>query len=310
LARIRQWWHLPYYAMMPAHSATGNPANPLDGGPISAQTGGPLAGQADAPADPPAAGASASTGPATATATARGQADLFGRPVRPVAANARQLPLPLGWAQGPGAAPLLMGESNAHAVRHAQRFADWGVPASILIGPAQSGRSTLARLYAQASGGVVVDGLAMADEVAVFHAWNNAQQNGNTMLIIADSMADIHAITLPDLKTRLATAPVVMIDAPDACLTRDLVEHQLRVRGLNPAPQLGAYVAARIERSYSAIHRAVAAIDALALNSGRAPGIRMARTAMIDAGLYHPDAGDGGHDATGVGDANGAGDAA
>ncbi|MFM6853212.1 MAG: hypothetical protein ACKOUM_03930, partial [Sphingopyxis sp.] len=72
--------------MMPAHPATGNPADTFVGGPMNAQAGGPLAGQADAPAVPPAAGA-------------RGQADLFGRPIRPVAANARQLPLPLGWAQ-------------------------------------------------------------------------------------------------------------------------------------------------------------------------------------------------------------------
>jgi chromosomal replication initiation ATPase DnaA len=84
----------------------------------------------------------------------------------------------------------------------------------------------------------------------------------------------------------LATAPIVEIALPNACLTRDLVEQLLVQRGLQPAPQLGSYIAARIERSYAAIHAAVAAIDAHALAHGGGAGIRTARAALIAAGLY------------------------
>jgi len=216
--------------------------------------------------------------------------DLFGRPLPSRAASpARQLPLPLTWSQaGQGTASFQISESNREAVEHLQRFAEWSAPASLLIGPAGSGRSTLGQMFVAAGAGEVIDGLANTDEEAVFHAWNRAHLNGQRLLIIADGDADLAAVRLPDLATRLATAPIVRIAAPDTCLVRDLVEHLLVQRGLIPGLQLGSYVAARLDRSYTAIHAAVDAIDAAALAGGSQPGIRVARAALIDAGLYAP----------------------
>ncbi|QJQ32674.1 chromosomal replication initiator DnaA [Sphingomonas lacunae] len=148
----------------------------------------------------------------------------------------------------------------------------------------------MGRMFLAAGAGELIDGLAGADEELVFHAWNRAQTNGHKLLIIADSENDLSAIRLPDLVTRMAATPLVCIAAPDACLVRDLIEHLLVQRGLMPAPQLGSYVAARLDRSYVAIHAAVDAIDAASLASGSQPGIRIARTALIDSGLYMPDA--------------------
>lgn len=222
--------------------------------------------------------------------------DLFGRPVsQPVSSiPARQLPLPLAWSHtGQGSTALFqISQSNRNAVRHIQRFAEWPTPASILVGPPQSGRSTLGGMFLAASGGELIDGLSGVDEAALFHAWNRAQSTGYPLLIIADDVAQIAAIRLPDLATRLSTAPIVTIDAPDPCLIRDLVDHLLVRRGLNPAAQLGSYVAARLDRSYAAVHAAVDAIDAASLATGRAPGIRIARAALIDAGLYAPSSDD------------------
>lgn len=229
----------------------------------------------------------------TGAAQQDGARDLFGERVI-VPAKVRQLPLPLAWhGEGGGAlAGFVTGTSNADAVRHILRFAEWTAPATLLIGPAGSGRSTLSALFLAQHGGAVVDGLAGADEEALFHAWNRAQAFGHKMLIIMNNIADVATVRLPDLATRLATAPVVTIGAPDDCLMRDLIEHLLVRRGLNLAPQTAAYVAARIERSYDAIHAAVAAIDAQALASGNGVGIRSARTALIAAGLYGGDAED------------------
>lgn len=217
--------------------------------------------------------------------------DLFGRRLasRP-AGTARQLPLPLAWSgQTRNLAAFQIGDSNRQAVDHIQRFADWTSPASVLLGPPRSGRSTLGAMFLAADAGELIDGLASADEEEVFHAWNRAQASGHKLLIIADDLPDLAAVHLPDLATRLATAPVVHIIAPDACLIRDLTEHLLVQRGLIPAPQLGSYVAARLERSYASIHAAVDAIDAASLATGGQPGIRTARAALIDAGLYDPD---------------------
>ena len=222
-----------------------------------------------------------------------GARDLFGERVA-VPEKVRQLPLPLAWhgEGGEASAGFVTGASNADAVRHILRSAEWTAPATLLIGPAGSGRSTLSALFLAQHGGAVVDGLVGADEEALFHAWNRAQADCNKILIIINNISELATVRLPDLATRLATAPVVTIGAPDDCLMRDLIEHLLVRRGLHPAPQTAAYVAARIERSYGAIHAAVAAIDAQALASGNGVGIRSARTALIGAGLYGGEAED------------------
>jgi hypothetical protein len=215
--------------------------------------------------------------------------DLFGRPVAARKGRARQLPLPLAWAgqNGAGEPEFLVSDSNREAVR--QLFdGDWGAPALLLTGPAGSGRSTLAALAAERLGCSVIDPLEQADEEAVFHAWNRVRDEGGRLLVVAASPASIDALAIPDLRTRLHASPIAEIGAPDACLTRDLITLLLVRRGLVPAQRLGSYVAARIERSYAAIHSAVAAIDAASLASGAAPGIRLARTALIEAGLYDP----------------------
>ncbi len=215
--------------------------------------------------------------------------DLFGTPLAAAGGKARQLPLPLAWAgQNGGNTPdFLVSDSNREAVRHLFE-ADWAAPAMLLTGPAGSGRSTLAGLAAERLGCTVVDPLELADEEALFHAWNRARDDGGRLLIVTASTASIDTLAVPDLRTRLRASPVAEIGAPDACLTRDLVELLLTRRGLVPAPQLGSYVAARIERSYSAIHAAVGAIDAASLASGAAPGVRLARMALIETGLFDP----------------------
>ena len=224
--------------------------------------------------------------------------DLFGQPAPGAATRVRQLPLPLAWPghRAADAPAFLMGESNADAVRHVQRFAEWTSPASVLVGPRGSGRSSLGALFLAAGGGAVIDPPRGADEAQLFHQWNRAQAAGQHLLIIADDADDLTAIQLADLKTRLATAPILQIGAPDVCLTRDLVDHLLTARGLHPAPQVASYVAARIERSYAAIHAAVAAIDAHGLATGSQPGVRAVRTALLESGLLDAQADDSGAD--------------
>lgn len=213
--------------------------------------------------------------------------DLFGRRITERPAG-RQLPLPLGWAASAhGTDPVfLTGDSNAEAVLHIQRFADWPSPASVLVGPPGSGRSTLARLFAEASGGEVIDPFAGSEEIAVFHAWNRAQAERLPLLLVADDEAELVAVRLPDLATRLATAPVVRFGAPDLALSAALIDRLLLARGVHLATPVGGYVAARIDRSYAAIHAAVAAIDAHSFAGSKAAGLRNVRAALIAAGLY------------------------
>lgn len=212
--------------------------------------------------------------------------DMFGRPLAEQP-PLKQLPLPLGWHHAePSSAGFIISESNRDAAQLVAHPDRWGGPALLLVGPPRSGKSLIARQFADSGLGDVIDPLATADPTALFHRWNVASEHGGRLLIICGSVAEIDALPLPDLRTRLASAPVAKFEQPDACLIRDLVDAQLTQRGLAPAPGLGNYVAARIERSYEATHSAVTAIDAAALAAGGGATISRARAALIAAGLY------------------------
>ena len=87
-----------------------------------------------------------------------------------------QIALPLDWsAGGANDGPLIVGTSNADAVRYLRHVATWPVRTAVLIGPRGSGRSLMGRLFARDTGGRVIDGHNSGSEEEIFHAWNAAQ---------------------------------------------------------------------------------------------------------------------------------------
>jgi hypothetical protein len=201
-----------------------------------------------------------------------------------------QMPLPLDWtADGANDGPLLSGRSNAEALRYLSHVATWPVRTAVLTGPAKSGRSTMGRAFARATGGRVIDGHASIDQESLFHAWNHAQNSGSPLLIIDDAPPSDWPLTLPDLMSRLRAVPVLRIDEPDDCLARDLIDMLFAQRGIVTAPGLASYIVPRMQRSYAMIHRIVDALDQAALAQGRAIGIRLARDVLLEQGLIDPD---------------------
>lgn len=211
------------------------------------------------------------------------------------APSSGQIGLPLDWsAGGANDGPLIVGTSNADAVRYLRHVATWPVRAAVLTGPRQSGRSLMGRLFARDTGGRVIDGPAGASptsvgEEAMFHAWNAAQAGGPPLLIIADAPPAAWNIALPDLASRLGAVPVLTIGEPDDCLARDLIEALFARRGIAIAPEVASYIVPRMERSYAMIHRIVAALDAASLAQGRRVGIRLIRETLVSQGLIDPD---------------------
>ncbi len=201
-----------------------------------------------------------------------------------------QIALPLDWsAGGANDGPLIVGASNADAVRYLRHVATWPVRTAVLTGPRGSGRSLIGRLFARETGGRVIDGPASASEEEIFHAWNAAQSSGTPLLIIADAPPAEWNIALPDLRSRLAAVPVLTIGEPDDCLARDLIEALFAQRGIAIAPEVPSYIVPRMERSYAMIHRIVAALDAASLEKGRGIGVRLIRETLLSQGLIDPD---------------------
>lgn len=205
-------------------------------------------------------------------------------------ASSGQIALPLDWsAGGSNDGPLIVGTSNADAVRYLRHVSTWPVRTAVLVGPRGSGRSLIGRLFAHDTGGRVIDGHDSVSEEAIFHAWNAAQASGEPLLIIAEAPPADWNIALPDLASRLAAVPVLRIGEPDDCIARDLIEALFAQRGVAIAPEIASYIVPRMERSYAMIHRIVAALDAASLEQGRRVGIRLTRETLLSQGLIDPD---------------------
>ena len=201
-----------------------------------------------------------------------------------------QIALPLDWsAGGLNDGPLIVGTSNADAVRYLRHVSTWPVRTAVLVGPRGSGRSLIGRLFASETGGRVIDGHDSVSEEETFHAWNAAQASGAPLLIIADASPSEWGIVLPDLASRLRAVPVLTIGEPDDCLARDLIEALFAQRGMALSPEVASYIVPRMERSYAMIHRVVAALDAASLEQGRRLGIRLTRETLLSQGLIDPD---------------------
>ncbi|WP_447763135.1 HdaA/DnaA family protein [Sphingopyxis panaciterrae] len=201
-----------------------------------------------------------------------------------------QIALPLDWsAGGNNDGPLIVGTSNADAVRYLRHVSTWPVRTAVLVGPRGSGRSLIGRVFARDTGGRVIDGHDSVSEEEIFHAWNAAQASGTPLLIIADAPPAEWNVALPDLASRLAAVPVLAIGEPDDCLARDLIEALFAQRGIAIAPEVASYIVPRMERSYAMIHRVVAALDAASLEQGRRVGVRLTRETLLSQGLIDPD---------------------
>lgn len=165
-----------------------------------------------------------------------------------------QLRLPLGLPEV-SETDFLVSDSNARAVHQLEHWATWPVMAALLVGPRKSGRSLLARIFAAKTGAAIIDDAERADETVLFHAWNRAQGERRPLLIVADAAPPLWEVTLPDLRSRLAASPLLEIGPPDDALIPLLLERAFTRHLLHAAPNVIAWVAARIERSHLAILR-------------------------------------------------------
>jgi hypothetical protein len=191
-----------------------------------------------------------------------------------------QIALPLDWPAGDTEQDYLVSDANRPLIRHFEHWSLWPVMATILTGPRKSGRSLLGRIVTAKAGGELIDNAEAADEEAVFHAWNRAQERHRPLILIANAPPPTWTVKLPDLRSRLAATPVVRIEEPDDILVGQLIEKLCHIRGLAAPPELIRYLVPRIERSYFGVHRAIDALDELAYAQRQRLTVPLARRAL------------------------------
>lgn len=152
-----------------------------------------------------------------------------------------------------------------------------------LCGPAGSGKSHLAALWAERVGAVPLNGAEAAqadpldlegrpvlldratdtDDETLFHLLNLAQTPGGALLLVSRKAPALWPVTLPDLHSRLNAIRVVAIEEPDEAVLAAILARAFDRRSIRPQPDVIPYLVRRIERSAGAAQDVVARLDAL-----------------------------------------------
>jgi chromosomal replication initiation ATPase DnaA len=213
-----------------------------------------------------------------------------------------QLTLDLPHRAALGAEDFLVSDCNLAAVRLIDAWPEWQDQVELLIGPPQSGKTHLARVWQALSGArslepmcldigfidqmgertplVVEDADRSAyDEKALFHLLNLAREKRLFVLLTARSAPSRWGFSLPDLLSRLNAVPAVEIGAPDEALLRTVMLKHFTDRQLDIDPKVLEFLALHIDRSLAAAAAAVEAVDRAALAKGR----KISRQLVIEA---------------------------
>jgi chromosomal replication initiation ATPase DnaA len=219
----------------------------------------------------------------------------------------QQLPLALAHAPHYGRDAFVEGESNRAALRLVDSWPGWPSPVVLLTGPAGSGRTHLAHIWAERADARIVEGaglsvgtvpdlkpggaMAVEDvdaaaipEAALFHLINRAKELDAWLLLTAGGPPEEWRVELPDLRSRLRLATPAALGAPDDDLLRQVLVKLFADRQLIVDKPLLDYLIVRMERSLSFAGLLVPALDDAALAAGRPVSRAVAGTVLKDLG--------------------------
>jgi hypothetical protein len=194
----------------------------------------------------------------------------------------RQIARPLGAGADRRPSRIAVGNANAAAVEALGQPGAWPFRTAILSGPPRSGKSLLARWFAESGKGEAIDDAQREDEAELFHRWNRAQQSGTALLLVNGAGEGEWRIALPDLASRLGAALPLAIGAPDDAMLGEQIAINAQLRGLSLDEGAAAYLVPRCERSHMGVEKLVATIDRLSLERKQPPNLAIWREALAE----------------------------
>jgi chromosomal replication initiation ATPase DnaA len=217
----------------------------------------------------------------------------------------RQLALALDHRESYAREDFLSGAGNEAALKLIESWPDWPASAVALVGPEGSGKSHLASIWAAtagarmisgrvltqsgllaalATGALVIEEAAAADERALFHLINLAREEQAYLLFTARSIPSVWQVDIADLASRLRALPAVTLRAPDDAMLRGLIIKLAADRQLTFDESIVRYLLSHIERTFAATRAAVIALDNEALRQGRPATRALAAELFRDEG--------------------------
>ncbi len=198
----------------------------------------------------------------------------------------RQIPLDLAHEPGRSRDEIVVSEANRQAVGLIDAWPDWPACVVILAGPAGSGKSHLAAVWAEAANAVALDADEIEawlqgaelhrpvviddadtglDEHGLFHLINAARAAGTHILLTSRSFPSAWGVGLPDLSSRLKAAATIEILEPDDHLLSAVITKLFADRQVEVEPHVVQFLVRRIERSLSTAIDVVERLDRAAL---------------------------------------------
>lgn len=188
---------------------------------------------------------------------------------------------------------FLITGANELAAAWIDRWPDWPQRRLALVGPAGSGKSHLALVWAARTGAAVVDGpdlqgdltaaalvIDHADQAPatpLLHCLNQQAETAGSVLLLARTPPTQWPFRLKDLTSRLATVAVAEIAAPDDALMEGLLLKHAHDRQLVINPAVVQLFTRHLERSAAAAAKAITLLDELSLRTHRRATVSLAR---------------------------------
>jgi len=202
-----------------------------------------------------------------------------------------------------GRGDYFVSTANALAVARLDDTQAWTNGKLALTGPEGAGKTHLAHVWAEANNAEITDATTLPsldipslrtplaieipdtpmttpEEEALFHFHNHMAAQKLPLLLIARQPPARWTIALPDLKSRMQSTDVAQIEAPDDALLSAMLVKLFTDRQLQIDPNLVPFLVTHSERSFAAITRLVAALDAAALTEKRAITRPLARRVL------------------------------
>ena len=228
----------------------------------------------------------------------------------PGAGGRGQLALDLGHQPSHAADDFIAGDGNRLAHAHILAFPHWTAPLTLVEGPASSGKSHLARIWAEIAGAayatpetaealsrtagsepLVVEDADRAgyDEAALFHLLNQSMRDHRPLLLTAREAVANWPFATDDLKSRARLAAHFNV-----ALSNDIQLSQMFVklfgdRQVAVDPRIIAYLVARMERSPDEAVVLAGMMDRMALERGTAITRNIAAEALALRGSLRDD---------------------
>ena len=209
-----------------------------------------------------------------------------------------QLVLPLEIRSAQGRADFIVVPANQRAVAFLDSYPHWPAPAVALFGPAASGKSHLAAVWADKAGATVLEAAQLesgipAGPLVVENVTAGVAEaplfalleRGTPLLLTAQlppaEWPEKFALALPDMVSRVRALLAFALWAPDDALLMGLAVKLFADRQVQVPENVVTHMIRSLERSPAAIRDFVARADAVALAEKRPINISLIRDLLI-----------------------------